>query len=334
MASDLRSRYRKQRRAARWATALIVSCYGFTVSPAVAQQYPAKPIRIVVPLSAGAADTLSRVIGANLAEAWGQPVVIENRPGAGTTLGSDVVAKATPDGHTLLMATFSHAINPTFYRKLPYDTLKSFAPITAVASAPNVLAVHPSVPAQTVQELIALAKAQPGKLNFASAGNGSSSHLAGELFKAITAVDIVHIPYKGAAPALADLLGGHVQMAWDPLPSSIANIKSTKLRAIAMSTLKRSPALPEVPTLAESGVTGYELNGWSGLVAPAATSRDTLRRLNAEIVRIINTPDVRNRFASLGFDTIGNTSEQFDAFIRTEIIKWGKVIRDANIYAD
>ena len=301
---------------------------------AAAQDFPNRPLRIIVPLSAGAADTLSRSIGQKLTEATNQPVIVENRPGAGTTLGSDIVARATPDGYTLLMATFSHAVNATFYRKLPYDTLKSFAAVTLVASAPNVLEVHPSVPARTTKDLIELAKAQPGKLNFASAGNGSSSHLAGELFKMLSGVDIVHVPYKGAAPALADLLGGHVQMSFDPLPSSISNIKAGKLRALAVTTTHRTPSLTDVPTLSESGVPGYELNGWSGLLVPAATPASIVRRLHAEIVKVLNAPDVKNRFTGMAFEVVGNTPEEFQAFIRREVEKWGKVVRSANIAAD
>jgi tripartite-type tricarboxylate transporter receptor subunit TctC len=306
----------------------------FYDSVAAAQDFPNRPLRIIVPLSAGAADTLSRSIGQKLTEATNQPVIVENRPGAGTTLGSDIVARATPDGYTLLMATFSHAVNATFYRKLPYDTLKSFAAVTLVASAPNVLEVHPSVPARTTKDLIELAKAQPGKLNFASAGNGSSSHLAGELFKMLSGVDIVHVPYKGAAPALADLLGGHVQMSFDPLPSSISNIKAGKLRALAVTTTHRTPSLTDVPTLSESGVPGYELNGWSGLLVPAATPASIVRRLHAEIVKVLNAPDVKNRFTGMAFEVVGNTPEEFQAFIRREVEKWGKVVRSANIAAD
>jgi tripartite-type tricarboxylate transporter receptor subunit TctC len=301
---------------------------------AAAQSFPNRPLRIVVPLSAGAADTLSRTIAAKLTERWNHAVVVENRPGAGTTLGTDLVAKAPADGYTLLMATFSHAVNASFYRKLPFDTLKDFAAVTLVASAPNVLEVHPSVPATTVGQLIAVAKAQPGKLNFASAGNGSSSHLAGELFKSLTGVQLVHVPYKGAAPAMNDLLGGRVEMSFDPLPSSLAQIKAGKLRALAVTTTRRAAALPDVPTLSEAGVPGYELNGWSGLLVPANTPKEIVRSLNQEIVAIIKAPEISERFASLGFDIVGNTPEQFQAFIEAEVAKWGKVVQDAKITAD
>lgn len=298
------------------------------------QAYPNRPLRIVVPLSAGAADTLARTIAAKLTERWGQPVIVENRPGAGTTLGTDLVAKAPADGTTLLMATFSHAVNATFYRKLPFETLKDFTAVTLVASAPNVLEVHPSVQAKTVAELVATAKTQPGKLHFASAGNGSSSHLAGELFKALAGIDIVHVPYKGAAPAMNDVLGGRIEMTFDPLPSSLAQIKAGKLRPLAVTTTTRSAALPDVPTMAEAGVHGYELNGWSGLLVHANTAKDIVGKLNQEIVAIITASDVRNRFTNLGFDIVGNTPEQFQAFIEAEVSKWEKVVREARITAD
>lgn len=303
-------------------------------SIAAEQPFPHKPIRFIVPLSAGAADTLTRAIGQKVSEAWGQPVVVENRPGAGTTLGTEIVARSVPDGYTLCMATFSHAVNATFYKKLPYDTLKSFAAVSLVAAAPNVLVVNPSVPAHSVAELVALAKTQPGKLNFASAGNGSSSHLAGELFKGITGVNIVHVPYKGAAPALADLLGGHVQMAFDPLPSSIGNIKSGKLRALAVTTGQRAPMLPNTPTLSEAGAPGYELNGWSGIIVPAQTPRKIIMQWHAEVTKILQIPEVRNRFESLGFRIVGNTPEQFQEFLQAEVVKWGKVVKAANISAN
>ncbi|MGH8680910.1 MAG: tripartite tricarboxylate transporter substrate binding protein [Burkholderiales bacterium] len=309
-------------------------CAAIACSGVMAQAYPNRALRIVVPLSAGAADTLSRTIAAKLTERWGQPVVVENRPGAGTTIGTDLVARAPADGYTLLMATFSHAVNATFYRKLPFDTLKDFTAVTLVASAPNVLEVNPSVPARSVAELVALAKSQPGKLNFASAGNGSSSHLAGELFKTLAGVQIVHVPYKGAAPAMTDLLGGRVEMSFDPLPSSLANIKGGKLRPLAVTTTTRSSVLPDVPTMAEAGVPGYELNGWSGLLVHANTPKDVVGALNREIVSIIQAPDVKERFARLGFDIVGNTPEQFQAFIEAEVVKWGKVVREAKIHAD
>jgi tripartite-type tricarboxylate transporter receptor subunit TctC len=287
-----------------------------------------------VPLSAGAADTLSRTIAAKLTERWGQPVIVENRPGAGTTLGTDLVAKAPPDGYTLLMATFSHAVNASFYRKLPFDVVKDFAAVTLVASAPNILTIHPSVPAKSVSELVELAKKQPAKLHFASAGNGSSSHLAGELFKNLAGVKIMHVPYKGAAPAMNDLLGGRVEMTFDPLPSALSHIKAGKLKPLAVTTSKRSAALPDVPTLTEAGISGYELNGWSGILVHANTPKEIVSALNREIVGIVKAPDISDRFASLGFDIVGNTPEEFQAFIEGEVAKWGKIVRQANIHAD
>ncbi len=301
---------------------------------AAAPEFPTHPLRIIVPLSAGAADTLSRTIGQKLNEAWGEPVIVENRPGAGTSLGSAIVARANADGYTLVMATFSHAVNATFRKRLPYDTLKSFAAVTLVASAPNVLEVHPSVPARTTAELIALAKAQPGKLNFASAGNGSSSHLAGELFKMMSGIDIVHVPYKGSAPAMADLLGGNVQMTLDPLPSSIGNIRAGKLRALAVTTASRAPLLKDVPTLSESGLPGYDMQGWSGLLVPAGTPPKIINRLHGEIVKALAMPDVKSRFSGMGFETVGNTPAEFQKFIRREVDKWGKIVKTLNISAD
>ena len=300
---------------------------------AAVTEFPTRPLRIIVPLSAGAADTLSRTIGQHLSEAWGQPVIVENRPGAGTSLGSAIVARANADGYTLVMATFSHAVNATF-RKLPYDTLKSFAAVTLVASAPNVLEVHPSVPARTTAELIALAKAQPGKLNFASAGNGSSSHLAGELFKLMSGVNIVHVPYKGSAPAMADLLGGNVQMTLDPLPSSLGNIRAGKLRALAVTTSNRAPLLKDVPTLSESGLPGYDMNGWSGLLVTGGTPPKIIGRLHDEIVKVLAMPDVKSRFSGMGFETVGNSPKEFQAFIEREVKKWGKIVKSLNISAD
>lgn len=301
---------------------------------AAAPEFPTHPLRIIVPLSAGAADTLSRTIGQKLNEAWGEPVIVENRPGAGTSLGSAIVARANADGYTLVMATFSHAVNATFRKRLPYDTLKSFAAITLVASAPNVLEVHPSVPARTTAELIALAKAQPGKLNFASAGNGSSSHLAGELFKMMSGINIVHVPYKGSAPAMADLLGGNVQMTLDPLPSSIGNIRAGRLRALAVTTASRAPLLKDVPTLSESGLPGYDMQGWSGLLVPAGTPPKIINRLHGEIVKALAMPDVKSRFSGMGFETVGNTPKEFQAFIEREVKKWGKIVTTLNISAD
>jgi tripartite-type tricarboxylate transporter receptor subunit TctC len=312
------------------ASTLLAGVLVFPIGDAAGQTYPSKSIRFVVPLSAGAGDTLTRTIGQKISESWNQPVVVENRPGAGSTIGTDIVAKAAPDGYTLLMASFSHAVNPTLYAKLPYDTLKDFAAVTLIGSAPNVLTVNPGVPATSISEVMALAKSQPGKLHFASAGNGSSSHMAGELFKSLTGAQIVHVPYKGAAPAMTDLLAGQVQMAFDPLPSSLANIKAGKLRAVAVTSARRSAALPDVPAIGES-IPGYELAVWYGVVAPANTPKDVIGRLHAEIVRILNLPDVKERIAGLGFETLAGSPDQFQAFIEAEVAKWGKVVRDAGL---
>jgi tripartite-type tricarboxylate transporter receptor subunit TctC len=298
--------------------------------------YPAKAIRFVVPFPAGGPlDIVARAIGQELNRSWGQPVVIDNRPGAGGNIGADYVAKAAPDGYTLLMGAVStHAINVTLYSKLPYDPIKDFAPITLVTSVPNVLVVHPSVPAKTVRELIAVAKARPGQLNFASGSTGSAGHLAGELFKTMAGVDMVHIPYKGAGPAVVDLLAGHVSLMFDNLASGLPNIKASRVRAIAVTTLRRSPFLPDLPTISESGLPGFDIGTWFGVFAPGGTPRDIVGKLNTEIVRILNTPSMKERLANLGAEPMGNKSEEFAAFIKSEIPKYAKVIKASGAKAD
>lgn len=301
---------------------------------AIAQVFPNKPIRAVVPFPAGAIDIFTRTIGQRLTDVWNQQVVVDNRPGASATIGTAIVSKAAPDGYTWLMATFNHAANATLYRKLPYDTLKDFQPVSLLATTPVVLLVHPSVPARSVQEFVSLAKAQPGRLEFASAGNGSTTHLAGELFKSLAGINIVHVPYKGSAPSIADLLGGHVPMAFDPLPSSISHIKAGKLRALAVGSAKRSSAIPELPTIMEAGVPGYEVNWWGAVFLPAGSPKQIVTLLNTEIVKTLGVPEVSERFSSLGYELVGSTPAQLGTFIETEIVRWGKVIRSANIRAD
>ena len=268
-----------------------------SVAAAQITPYPAKPIRFVVPFPAGGPlDLVARSIGQELSRSWGQPVIVDNRPGAGGNIGADLVAKAPPDGYTILMGAVStHAINVTLYSKLPYDPINDFAPITLVTSVPNVLVLHPSVPAHNVTELIALAKAKPGQLNFASGSTGSAGHLAGELFKTMAGVDMVHIPYKGAAPAVVDLLAGHVSLMFDNLSSALPNIRAGRVRAIAVTTLKRSPLLPALPTISESGLSGFDVSTWFGVFAPGGTPPAVVARLNAEIVRILNTAQMRER---------------------------------------
>ena len=298
--------------------------------------YPSKPITIVVPFSAGGTtDILARIVGQSLGTELGQTVIIDNKPGAGGNIGAQAAARAPADGYTLLMGTVgTHAINAALYKKMPFDPAKDFAPISRVAMVPNVLVVPVSQPYKTVGQVIAAAKAQPGKLTFASSGSGTSIHLSGELFKSVTGIDISHIPYKGSAPAVTDLLGGQVTMMFDNLPSSMQHIRSGKLRAIAVTSAKRSPELPDVPTVAESGVKGFEATSWFGLFAPAATPPEVVAKLNAAVVKLLANADVKKKLAEQGAEPHGEKPEQFAAFIRGEAAKWGKVVRDSGATAD
>lgn len=300
---------------------------------AFAQQYPNKPIRIIVAYTpAGTTDILARVLGQKMSESFGQPVIIENRPGANGNIGTDVAAKATPDGYTVLMTTAgTHGINPKLYRKLPWDAVKDFAPISLVAMVPNILVVNNSVPVKNVKEFIAHLKANPNKFNYGSPGNGSTGHLSQELFKAMTGTSMQHIPYKGSAGVLADVIGGQIIGTIDNLPVYLPQVKAGKLRALAVSSAKRSPAIPELPTIAESGVPGYNSGAWFGLVAPAGTPMPIVDKLSAETQRILKLPDVAERLSALGAEPVGDRPEQFAAFIKSEIAKWAKVIKDANV---
>ena len=298
--------------------------------------YPAKAIRYVVPFPAGGPlDIVARAIGQELNKSWGQAVVIDNRPGAGGNIGADLVAKAPADGYTILMGAVStHAINVTLYNKLPYDPIRDFAPVTLITSVPNVLVVHPSVPANNVKELIALAKSRPGQLNFASGSTGSAGHLAGELFNSMAGVRMTHIPYKGAAPAVVDLMAGHVSLMFDNMSSALPNIKATRVRALAVTTLKRSPLLPQLPTISDAGLRGFDIATWFGIFAPAGAPPDIVARLNSEIVRILHTPEMKERLALLGAEPIGNKPDEFAAFVRAEIPKYAKVIQASGARAD
>jgi tripartite-type tricarboxylate transporter receptor subunit TctC len=307
----------------------------FAAMTAHAQSYPAKPIKIVVPYPPGGFnDTLGRTLAAKFSEAWGQPSFVENKPGGNTLIGSDFVAKAPADGYTLLVVAFPFAVTPSLIKQMPYDTLRDFAPVILAAQSPNLLVVNPQVPVKTVGELIALAKSQPGKLSYASTGNGSSNHISMELFKSMAGVDIVHIPYKGSAPAVTDLLGGQVAVMFDNVPNVLPQVKAGKLRALGTCGTRRTALAPDIPTVAESGVPGYEVMVWFGLVAPASTPREIVQKLNAEVVKILAMPDVRERFLAQGVEPVGGTPEQFAEHIRAQMSKWSKVVQDAGVKAE
>lgn len=305
-------------------------------SGAHAQAWPAKPIKWVVPFApGGTTDILARTIGDKLAIALGQPVIIENKPGAGGGVGADYTAKAPADGYTIMGGTIStHAINASLYKSLPYDPVKDFAPITLIARVPNMLVVNPDVPAKNVADLIALMKASPAKYTFASSGNGTSQHLSGELFKTMAGVEMQHIPYKGSPPALQDVVGGQVTMTFDNITTAWPLAKGGKLRALAVTTAKRSSVAPEVPTLAESGLAGYEVGSWQGVFAPAGTPPEIVKRLNAEIVKIIRMPDVNEKLTALGAEPVGNTPEEFGALVRAEVGKWADVVKKSGAKVD
>ena len=316
---------RTTRRAAIGAIALAAATLSLG---AAAQAYPTKPITIVVPFSAGGTtDILARLVGQYLTTELGQPVVVDNKAGAGGNIGGALAAKAPADGYTLFMGTVgTHAINAALYKKMPFDHVKDFAPLSRVANVPNLLVAHPSQPFKTVPEMIAYAKANPGKINFGSPGNGASPHLSGELFNAMAKVELTHIPYKGSAPAVTDLLGNQIAIMFDNLPSVIPHVRSGKLRAIAITTAKRSPELPDVPTIAEAGVPGYEAVSWFGLFAPAATPKPVLDKLSTALSKVLANPEVQKKISAQGGETVNETPAQFAAFIRSETTKWGKVL--------
>ena len=307
----------------------------FAGTTAFAQGYPAKPIRIVVPYPPGGFnDTLGRTLAAKFTEAWGQPAIVENKPGANTVIGSDFVAKSTPDGYTLLIVAFPFAVTPSLIKTMPYDTVKDFAPVILAAQSPNILVVNPALPVKSVSELIALAKSKPDGLSYASTGNGSSNHISMELFKSLAGVKLVHIPYKGSAPAVTDLLGGQVHVMFDNAPNVMPQVKAGRLRALGQSGLTRSSIAPDLPTVAEAGVPGYEVMVWFGLVAPAGTPREVITKLNAEVLKILAMPEVRERFLAQGVEPGGSTPEQFGEHIRAQMAKWGKVVADSGVKLD
>ena len=303
---------------------------------AAADAYPSRPVRFVVAFPpGGGTDIIARSIAQKLAERIAQQVVVDNRPGAGGNIGTDIVAKSAPDGYTLLMGSAGPlAINASLFAKMPFDPIKDLAPVTLAASTPNVLVVHPSLRAATVKELIALAKARPGEINFASSGHGTPAHLAGELFNSMAGVRMVHVPYKGAAPALADLLGGQVQLMFSTMPPALPHVKAGKLRALAVTSAKRSPAAPELPTVDEIALPGFEANTWHGVVVPAGTPGAVVARLNREIVAILHLPDVIERLSGQGAEPVGSTPEEFAAYIRAETVKWARVVRESGAKAE
>jgi len=305
-------------------------------SVALAQAYPSKPIRLVVGVPpGGATDAVARIVGQKLSEQMGQPFIIENKGGAGGNIGAEAVAKSAPDGYTLFLAVIgTMAINQSLYKDMPFDTLRDFAPISQLTSMPQMLIVHPSVPAKSVRELIAYAKANPGKLSFASGGNGTATHLAGELFKSSAGIDMVHVPYKGNGPAMTDLVGGRVSAMFDQVASGLPQVKGGKLVALGVTTAKRSPAAPEIPAIAESGLAGYDVTTWHGLVAPAGTPPEIVNRLQAEVVKALASADVREKFAANGIDPVTSTPQQFGEFMKGEIAKWSATVKASGATAN
>jgi len=307
-----------------------------SIETALAQAYPAKPVRIIVAQAPGAqSDTFTRLLGQKLGESLGQSFVSDPRPGAGGAIGAELAARAAPDGYTLLMGTNStHGSNPALYAKLPYDPIKDFAPITLTIATPYVLAVHPSLPVATLKELIAFAKARPGQLNYGSAGNGSTHQLCGELLKSMAGIDLVHVPYKGGPPSTAATLAGEVAMHFSTVAALTAHIRAGRLKALGVTSATRASLLPEVPTLSEAGLPGFEMLSWFGLLAPAGTPRAIVTRLNAETIKALNTPDMKSVIAGMGSELMPGTPEQFGEYIRTEIARIGKIAKTAGIRAD
>jgi tripartite-type tricarboxylate transporter receptor subunit TctC len=301
-----------------------------------AQAYPNHPVRLVVPFSAGAGvtDIMSRLLAQRLGTSLGQPIVIDNRPGAGGIPATDFVAKSAADGYTLLMTNVSFAANPYLYSKLPYDPVKDFVPVAMVNSAPLLLVVNPAVPANSVKELLAYAKSHPGQLNYGSGGVGSTPHLSGELFKSLSGMDAVHVPYKGGTPALNDLMGGQLSFMIENMPGTMPFVKAGKLRALAITSPQRSSLAPTLPTMAEAGVPGYEVIGWNGLVAPKGTPPEIVARLHTEVAKILREPEVKQQLAALGAEPVGSTQEEFGKFIKAEMTRWGKIIKEKGIRAD
>jgi len=318
----------------------LVACSAFALlgAPSALAQapFPTKPVRLVVPFPAGGTtDILARAAAQKLSETLGQQVIVDNRPGAGGNIGAELVAKAPADGYTLLMGTVgTHAINPSLYAKMPYDHVKDFAPVILVAGVPNVLVVNPDLPFKTVADVVAYAKANPGKLNFASSGSGTSIHLSGELFKVMAGVQMTHVPYKGSAPALTDVIGGQVQLMFDNLPSALPQIKGGKLRAVAVTSTTRAAALPDVPTVAESGLPGFESSSWFGILAPAGTPKDIIAKINTDVQKWLSTPEAKEKLLGQGAIAAGGSPDDFAKHIQAETAKWAKVVKESGAKVD
>jgi len=319
-----------------WRAAAVLAALALASGATVlAQEYPAKPIRVVVPFPpGGGTDLMARTVMQKLGESLGATMVIDNRGGAGGSIGSELVAKSPADGYTVLIVSGAHAINPSLYPKLSYDSVRDFAPVTMFTSGPGLLVVHPSVPAKTVKEFIALAKSRPGQLNYASAGIGTPPHLAGELFKTMAGVELVHVPYKGNGPAYTDLIGGHVSVMFPTIPTAIPHVRAGKLRALAVTTRNRTPIAPELPSISESGVPGYDVSSWYGLLAPAGTPAAVVAKLQREIAKVLRLPDVGEKLTAQGLDLVGSTPEAFAAVIKSEIVKWAEVVKASGARAD
>ncbi len=294
--------------------------------------YPSKPVRLIVPFAPGCSnDIMARITAQKLTESFQQQVIVDNRAGASGIVGTDIAAKAAPDGYTVLMMSLTFTVNPSLFSKLPYNTEKDLAPITLVASAPLMLVVHPSIPAKSVNEFIAFARANPGKLNFGSGGAGATPHLAGEMLKMMAKLQMTHVPYKGGGPALADLIGGQIQVMLENVPSTLPHVKAGRLRALALTGLKRSALVPDLPTLDEAGLKGYEIVGWNGLFVPTGTQANIIAYLHGLTVKMLAQPDVKERLATLGAEGVGNTPDEFRAFVKAEIVKWARVVKEAGL---
>jgi tripartite-type tricarboxylate transporter receptor subunit TctC len=313
-----------------WFAAAITLC----PLPLAAAAFPVKPVRLIVPFPPGAFnDQLARTLSQKLGERWKQPVVVDNRPGASTVIGTDLAARAPADGHTLLIVSFAFAVNPSLHRSLPFDTGQDFTPVVLAAGTPNILVVHPGLPATSVKDLVQLARERPGRLDYATAGNGTSNHLCTELFKSLAGVDLVHVPYKGSAPAVTDLLGGQVQVMFDNAPNVLPHVRAGKLRALAVSTAARSAFAPDLPAVAET-VPGFDVEVWFGVVAPAGVPRQVIGRLNADINAVLALPEVKNRFAEQGVRVIGGSPESFGAYLQAQTRRWARVVKEAGLQVE